>query len=88
MTPASIPITIITDYVSKYYAHALTGRSFSDSLEKLGTSLLNATVDLNPHQIEAALFAIRSPLSLSGAHPLKCAARRSCQRAADPSVEV
>jgi hypothetical protein len=24
---------------------------------------MNATVDLNPHQIEAALFAFRSPLS-------------------------
>jgi len=38
-------------------------RSSSDSLEKMGTSLLNATVDLNPHQIEAALFAFRLPLS-------------------------
>jgi superfamily II DNA or RNA helicase len=54
---------MITDYHAKYYAHALTRRSSSDSLEKLGTSLLNATVDLNPHQIEAALFAFRSPLS-------------------------
>jgi superfamily II DNA or RNA helicase len=54
---------MITDYHAKYYAHALTRRSASDSLEKLGTSLLNATVDLNPHQIDAALFAFRSPLS-------------------------
>src|SRR5271157_5469669 len=54
---------MITDYHAKYYAHALTRRSSSDSLGKLGTSLLNATVDLNPHQIEAALFAFRSPLS-------------------------
>jgi superfamily II DNA or RNA helicase len=54
---------MITDYHAKDYAHALTRRSSSDSLEKLGTSLLNATVDLNPHQIEAALFAFRSPLS-------------------------
>lgn len=53
----------MTDYHAKYYAHALTRRSASDSLEKLGHSLLNATVDLNPHQIEAALFAFRSPLS-------------------------
>jgi hypothetical protein len=54
---------MITDYHAKYYAHGLARRSSSDSLEKLGTSLLNATVDLNPHQIEAALFAFRSPLS-------------------------
>ena len=54
---------MVTDYHAKYYAHALTRRSASDSLEKLGHSLLNATVYLNPHQIEAALFAFRSPLS-------------------------
>jgi len=54
---------VITDYHAKYYAHALTRRSASDNLEKLGQTLLNATVDLNPHQIDAAMFAFRSPLS-------------------------
>lgn len=53
----------ITDYHAKYYAHELTKRSASDSLEKLTATLSNAQVDLNPHQIEAALFAFRSPLS-------------------------
>jgi ERCC4-related helicase len=53
----------ITDYHAKYYAHELTKRSSSDSLEKLTATLSNAQVDLNPHQIEAALFAFRSPLS-------------------------
>jgi adenine-specific DNA-methyltransferase len=53
----------ITDYHTKYLAHVLRRRSPSDSLEKLGSSLMNATVDLNPHQIDAALFAFRSPLS-------------------------
>lgn len=52
-----------TDYHSKYYAYELTRRFSSDKLEKLSQSLFNATVDLNPHQIEAALFAFRSPLS-------------------------
>jgi superfamily II DNA or RNA helicase len=32
-------------------------------LEKLAASLSDAQVDLNPHQVEAALFAFRSPLS-------------------------
>lgn len=41
----------------------LTRRSSSDSLAKFGASLFNATVDLNPHQLDAALFAFRSPLS-------------------------
>ncbi len=53
----------ITDYHAKYYAYELTKRSSSDSLQKLTSTLSNAQVDLNPHQIEAALFAFRSPLS-------------------------
>ena len=48
---------------SNYYAHELTRRFSSEKFEKLSQSLFNATVDLNPHQIEAALFAFRSPLS-------------------------
>jgi superfamily II DNA or RNA helicase len=35
-------------------------------MEKLAGALVDAQVDLNPHQVEAALFAFRSPLS-SGA---------------------
>ena len=53
----------LTDYHAKYYAHELTKRCSSDSLEKLVASLVDAQVDLNPHQIDAALFAFRSPLS-------------------------
>lgn len=32
-------------------------------MERLSRSLFDACVDLNPHQIEAALFALRSPVS-------------------------
>jgi SNF2 family DNA or RNA helicase len=53
----------VTVYHAKYFAHELTKRCASDSVEKLATALSNAQVDLNPHQIEAALFAFRSPLS-------------------------
>jgi len=53
----------ITNYHAKYFAYELTKRCASDSLEKLSATLSNAQVDLNPHQIEAALFAFRSPLS-------------------------
>src|SRR6266850_289212 len=53
----------LTDYHAKYFAHELTKRCASDSVEKLATALSDAQVDLNPHQIEAALFAFRSPLS-------------------------
>ncbi len=50
-------------YQAKYFAHELTKRCPSDSLQKLAATLADAQVDLNPHQIDAALFAFRSPLS-------------------------
>lgn len=52
-----------TPYHSKYWAAALTLRGVNDSLERLSGSLASARVDLNPHQVDAALFALRSPLS-------------------------
>lgn len=53
----------ITDYHAKHYAREMTKRCPSDSVEKLTPSLLDAQVDLNPHQVEAALFAFKSPFS-------------------------
>lgn len=53
----------ITDYHAKYYARELTKRCPSDSVEKLTPSLFDAQVDLNPHQVDAALFAFKSPFS-------------------------
>src|SRR5206468_4429431 len=53
----------VTAYHAKYFAYELTKRCASDSVEKLATALSDAQVDLNPHQIEASLFAFRSPLS-------------------------
>lgn len=52
-----------TQYHSKYFAYELTRRVGADQADKLAQSLSNATVDLNPHQVDAALFAFRSPLS-------------------------
>jgi hypothetical protein len=52
-----------TSYHAKYFAAELLRRSASDDIDKLSMSLFDASVDLNPHQIEAALFAFRSPLS-------------------------
>jgi adenine-specific DNA-methyltransferase len=53
----------LTPYHAKYLAHELTKRCSSGSIEKLAGALVDAQVDLNPHQVEAALFAFRSPLS-------------------------
>jgi ERCC4-related helicase len=59
--PLILPMS--TAYHAKYFAFELTKRCASDSMEKLAASLADAQVDLNPHQVEAALFAFRSPLS-------------------------
>lgn len=53
----------MTSYHAKYFAHELTKKSPSDSIEKFTRTLSDAQVDLNPHQIDAALFAFKSPLS-------------------------
>jgi SNF2 family DNA or RNA helicase len=52
-----------TDYHAKYFAYELTKRCSSDSMEKLAGAVAGAQVDLNPHQVDAALFAFNSPLS-------------------------
>src|SRR5664279_29582 len=53
----------LTDFHAKYYAHELTKRCASDSVEKLAGAVASAQVDLNPHQVDAALFAFNSPLA-------------------------
>jgi SNF2 family DNA or RNA helicase len=53
----------LTDFHAKYYASELTKRCASDSMEKLAGAVASAQVDLNPHQVDATLFAFLSPLS-------------------------
>jgi superfamily II DNA or RNA helicase len=53
----------LTAYHARYFAYELTKRSSSASIDSLTAALADAQVDLNPHQVEAALFAFRSPLS-------------------------
>ena len=53
----------LTTAQQKYFAYWLTRSLPSDSLGKLTASLQDAQVDLTPHQIDAALFAFKSPLS-------------------------
>ena len=52
-----------TDYQAKYFAHELTRRHAASNADRLTGALADAQVDLNPHQIDAALFAFRSPVS-------------------------
>jgi ERCC4-related helicase len=53
----------MTEYHALYFAHELSKRHSLNDSEKLATVLADAQVDLNPHQLDAALFAFRSPLS-------------------------
>jgi len=54
---------ILTPYQAQYYAWLLTRRAASDTVESLASTLVDSQVDLNPHQVEAALFACKNPLS-------------------------
>jgi adenine-specific DNA-methyltransferase len=56
--PSKVPLPY-----QKILAHELTLKRPAHELRKLSQSLASSTVDLNPHQIEAALFAFNSPIS-------------------------
>lgn len=53
----------LTPEQQKYLAWLLTGKKSGDDSMRLAGVLSEAKVDLNPHQVEAALFALRSPFS-------------------------
>jgi superfamily II DNA or RNA helicase len=56
-------MTLLALHQRQYYAWLLTRRAASDSVESLASILVDSQVDLNPHQIDAALFACSNPLS-------------------------
>ena len=55
-------LNMYTKYHSKYYSHLLTLQNSSNSIDRLSQSIFDAKIDLNPHQVEASLFAFQSPL--------------------------
>jgi SNF2 family DNA or RNA helicase len=50
-----------THYHSQYLAHRITLEGIGD--DSFTKSLSTARVDMNPHQVDAALFALQFPLS-------------------------
>lgn len=52
-----------TPYHAKFLSYDLTRQLPANSIGKFTASLQDAQVDLNPHQVDAALFAFQSPLS-------------------------
>jgi len=55
-------MTAISPHQACYYAHELTRLGSVGELDRLSTTLFDSKVDLNPHQVEAALFALSNPL--------------------------
>lgn len=53
----------LTPHQAQYLAWLLTRRAAGDTVESLAATLVDAQVDLNPHQVDAALFACRNPLA-------------------------
>ena len=58
---ASITPKTYTLYQGKFLAHQLTLEGTAE--ESIARAVASAKVDTNPHQVEAALFALQSPLS-------------------------
>ena len=53
----------ITNFHAKYYALELLQKRSSSSDGRITNALSNSCLEINPHQVEAALFAFKSPLS-------------------------
>lgn len=54
---------MLTSYQARLFAEELQLHYPAGEVRSLTTTLLGSRVDLNPHQVDAALFAFRSPLS-------------------------
>ncbi len=50
-------------FLKTYLAHKLTEKRPISDPEKLNNTIRSANIDLNPHQVDAAIFAFKSPLS-------------------------
>ena len=53
----------LTRHQAKLFARELLGVNPAGETARIGSALMDAQVDLNPHQVDAALFAFQSPLS-------------------------
>lgn len=50
-------------FIKKYLAEKIASQKMVGNLSRLSSMLAKSTIDLNPHQIHAALYAFNSPLS-------------------------
>ncbi|MDO9593240.1 MAG: SNF2-related protein [Erysipelotrichaceae bacterium] len=54
---------IYTPYQTRYFAEQIMLKRPQSSIDGLASAMSGVKVDLNPHQVDAALFAMKSPLS-------------------------
>lgn len=59
----SVNSRTLTPHQRQFWAWQLLRQAASGSVESLAGTLVDAQVDLNPHQVEAALFACQNPLA-------------------------
>ncbi len=52
-----------TSHQARYFAEQITLKRSESSVDGLASAISGVKVDLNPHQVDAALLAIKSPLS-------------------------
>lgn len=50
-------------FIRRYLAEKISSQKMAGNLSRLSSVLAKSTIDLNPHQIHAALYAFNSPLS-------------------------
>jgi len=53
----------MSSFIKRYLAEKICSQKMAGNLSRLSSVLAKSTIDLNPHQIHAALFAFNSPLS-------------------------
>lgn len=53
----------LTPHQSQYIAWQLSKQTASNNVDDFGATLVDAKIDINPHQIDAAIFACQNPLS-------------------------
>jgi adenine-specific DNA-methyltransferase len=60
---SATPTPGITDFHALLFAWKLSTSASGSSFGRIANGLSGAQVDLNPHQIDAAIFALSSPVS-------------------------
>ena len=50
-------------FLAKWYINYLDSKKSGSSIDRISMTLFNSKIKLTPHQIDAALFAFKSPIS-------------------------